>query len=431
MHWTHQYRVPTVERVTELRPSPTPWAGHAAGSTGYRRIVVALFAAGVATFAQLYSVQAVLPAVAGDLGVDPSRAALGVSVATGALAVSVVGWSALADRVGRVPAMVASVLAATLLGLAVPAAPGLAGLLLLRALQGAVLGGLPAVAMAYLAEEVQAGQVARAAAAYVAGTSIGGLSGRIVSSSVADLTSWRWGVAAVALLGVAATAVFCALVPRSRGFAGRRRAPGEARLLARLSGALSDPGLLVLYGQALLMMGAFVTVYNYLGFRLLAAPFSLSQTVVGLLFVTYLAGTASSALAGRLAERSSRLRVLLGSGAVFAAGCLLTLSSALPVVVAGLVLLTAGFFAAHATASGWTGARAQPGVRAQASALYTFGYYLGSSVLGWLGGAFYGAGGWGAVVAFVAGLAALAVLLAGLLAGLVLRREGPTGSMAA
>ncbi|WP_208971237.1 MFS transporter [Kineococcus rubinsiae] len=411
--------------MTELRT--TPWTGHPLGSSGYRRVVVALFAAGVATFAQLYSVQAVLPALAGDLAVDPSRAALGVSVATGALAVGVVGWSALADRVGRVPAMVASVVAASVLGLAVPLAPGLGGLLLLRALQGAALGGLPAVAMAYLAEEVRSSQVAQAAAAYVAGTTIGGLSGRVVSSAVADLTSWRWGVGAVAALGVAATVVFCVLVPRARGFAGRRRAPGEANLVRRLSAALADPGLLVLYAQGLLLMGAFVTVYNYLGFRLLAAPFSLSQTVVGLLFVTYLAGTASSTLAGRLAGRSSRLRVLVGSGAVFAVGCLLTLAASLPVVVAGLVLLTAGFFAAHATASGWTGARARPEVRAQASALYTFGYYLGSSVLGWLGGAFYGAAGWGAVVAFVTALAAVAVLLA----GLVLRRARPAGSMAA
>ncbi|WP_205709250.1 MFS transporter, partial [Kineococcus siccus] len=372
------------------RTSAVPWTGHARDSAGYRRIVVALFAAGVATFAQLYSVQAVLPALAGDLDVTASRAALGVSVATGALAVGVVGWSALADRVGRVPAMVASVVLASALGLAVPVAPGLGGLLVLRALQGAALGGLPAVAMAYLAEEVRAAHVARAAAAYVAGTSVGGLSGRVVSSAVADLASWRWGVGAVAVLGVAATVVFCVLVPRSRGFTGRRRAPGEAGLARRLSAALADPGLLVLYAQALLLMGAFVTVYNYLGFRLLAAPYGLSQTVVGLLFVTYLAGTASSALAGRLAERTSRLTVLLAAGAAFAAGCLLTLAGPLPLVVAGLVLLTAGFFAAHATASGWTGARARPGVRAQASALYTFAYYLGSSVLGWLGGAFWG-----------------------------------------
>jgi YNFM family putative membrane transporter len=409
----------------DARTGTPPWLGHERGTPGYRRIVVALFAAGVATFAQLYSVQAVLPSLASGLHLGASEAALGVSVATGALAVSVVGWSALADRVGRVPAMVASVVLASLLGLAVPLAASLGPLLVLRALQGAALGGLPAVAMAYLAEEVHAREVALAAGAYVSGNSVGGLTGRIVSSGVADLLGWRWGVAAVALVGLAATVVFCVLVPRSHGFVRHRRVSGPP-LRARLRRALSDPALLALYAQALLLMGGFVTVYNYLGFRLLAAPFSLSQTLVGLLFVVYLAGTLSSSVAGRLAAHG-RLRVLLGAVAVFAVGCVLTLSTQLVVVVVGLVLLTAGFFAAHAVASGWVGARAEPGVRAQASALYTFAYYAGSSVVGWLAGFAFSGGGWVVVVGVVTGLAVVAAVLA----TLGLRGRTAAGSMGA
>ncbi|WP_337063377.1 MFS transporter [Kineococcus sp. G2] len=405
-------------------PGALPAAGHEPGSPAARRVVAALFAAGLATFAQLYSVQAVLPALAGGLRVSAAHAALSVSVATGALALSVVGWSALADRVGRVPVMVVSALAATAVGLVVPWVPGLGALLLLRAVQGAALGGLPAVAMAYLAEELAAGQVARAAAAYVAGTSLGGLSGRVVSALVADLAGWRWGVAAVAVLGAAGTAVLCAVVPRAQGFAPRRRT--GPHLVRRLREALADPALLALYAQGALLMGGFVTVYNYLGFRLLAPPFSLSQTVVGLLFVVYLAGTASSAVAGRFAARG-RLPVLLAATGVFAAGALLTLADALVLVGAGLVLLTAGFFAAHAVASGWVGARARPGARAQASALYTFGYYAGSSVLGWAGGVVMGAGGWSGAVTGVVALAAAAALVAALL----LRRDAAAGSMGA
>ncbi|WP_432545370.1 MFS transporter [Kineococcus sp. SYSU DK004] len=389
-----------------------PWTGHPHGSRGYRRATLALSAAGVATFAQLYSVQAVLPALADEWGGTASHAALSVSVATGALAVSVVGWSALADRAGRVPAMALSLLVATAVGLAVPLAGGLGQLLVLRALQGAALGGLPAVAMAYLAEELRGRDVAPAAAAYVAGTSLGGLSGRLVSSAVADLAGWRWGVAAVALLAAAATAVFAALVPRARGFARRRRADGGPRLAHRVRAALAAPGLLALYAQALLLMGGFVTVYNYLAFRLLDAPYSLSQTLVGSLFVVYLAGTWSSAAAGRWAARAGRLRVLTVAVALFAAGTALTAAAPLPLVVAGLVVLTAGFFAAHAVASGWVGALAPPGVRAQASALYTFGYYAGSGLLGWLGGYAFAAGGWPAVVAAVVACAVLALVLA-------------------
>ncbi|PRY10756.1 MFS transporter [Kineococcus rhizosphaerae] len=407
----------------------TPWLGHERGTPGYRRLVVALFAAGLATFAQLYSVQAVLPAMASGLHVGASASALGVSAATGALAVSVVGWSALADRLGRVPVMVTSVVLATLLGLVVPLATSLAPLLALRALQGAALGGLPAIAMAYLAEEVHAREVALAAGAYISGNSLGGLTGRIVSSAVADVAGWRWGVAAPAVVGLVATVVFCALVPRSRGFVRHRSTTGPTAgegLRSRVRQALADPGLLALYAQALLLMGAFVTVYNYLGFRLVEPPFSLSQAVVGLLFVVYLAGTLSSSVAGRLAARG-RLRVLLGALAVFATGCLLTLAQSIVVVVAGLVLLTAGFFAAHSVASGWVGARARPRVRAQASALYTFAYYAGSSVVGWLAGFAFGAGGWTVVVGVVVALAVCAAVLA--LLGLRGRTEA--GSMGA
>ena len=45
-------------------------------------MLLALLCAGVATFAQLYSVQGVLPLMAAELGVDAARAALGVSAAT-------------------------------------------------------------------------------------------------------------------------------------------------------------------------------------------------------------------------------------------------------------------------------------------------------------------------------------------------------------
>lgn len=81
------------------------WAGHAHGTPGYRRMILALFAAGVATFAQLYSVQGVLPELARDLEVSESQAALAVSSATLGLAVAVLAWSAAADRFGRLRTM--------------------------------------------------------------------------------------------------------------------------------------------------------------------------------------------------------------------------------------------------------------------------------------------------------------------------------------
>ena len=58
-------------------------------------------------------------------------------------------------------------------------------------------------------------------------------------------------------------------------------------LSTTLAGNLADTGLLRLYLIGFALMGAFVTVYNYLTFRLSAAPFGLSTSVIGALFTVY------------------------------------------------------------------------------------------------------------------------------------------------
>ena len=390
------------------------WAGHARGSRGYRGVLVGLAAAGVATFAQLYSLQGVLPELAADLEISAAAAALTVSAATLGLAVSVIPWSAAADRFGRLPVMRLAILAAVLLGLAVPLSPNLPVLLLLRFVEGLALGGIPAVALAYLSEEVSRRHAAVAAGSYVSGTTLGGLAGRILASPLAEATNWRLGVGAVSLLAAAAAVVFMLTAPRQLGFRRLHRRPGHG-LAARLLAHLRDRHQVSLYLQGFLLMGGFVAVYNYLGFRLGAAPFNLPQSLASSLFLAYLAGTWSSraagALAGKLHSRGGRRTVLLASIAVMAAGLALTVVAWLPAVIAGLVIFTAGFFAAHSIASGWAPYLATEG-RAQASSLYNLFYYAGSSVLGFAGGFFFEGWGWAGLSAFVGMLVVLAAVAA-------------------
>ena len=291
------------------------------------------------------------------------------------------------------------------------ACPSFAGILVLRVLEGFALGGLPALALTYLHEEVNRAHAAVAAGTYVSGTSIGGLLGRLVAARATSWLGWRWGVGAVVLLSALAAVAFMLLAPAARGF---RRVPGDSREpLARAVWLnLRSPSMLVLYGQGFLLMGGFVTIYNYLAFRLRAAPFHLSATVTSLLFLAYLAGTWSSRRAGAAAARHGRLAVLLVSVAVMIGGTLLTLVPVLACVLAGLVILTIGFFGAHAIASGWTAASATVG-RAQATSLYNLFYYLGSSIVGWLGGIVFTRDGWDATALAVAGLAVIAATWAG------------------
>ncbi|MBT2507288.1 MFS transporter [Streptomyces sp. ISL-98] len=367
----------------------------APSAPGYRRMSFALFVAGVATFALLYSTQALLPLISGDFGVSASAASWTVSAATGALALFVLPLSALSERFGRARMMTASLVIAVVVGMLVPFAPSLEWLVALRAVQGAALAGLPASAMAYLAEEVRPKALVGAIGLFVAGNSIGGMSGRIVTGWVAQLWGWRAALAAVGLMAVVCVVVFRLMLPKARHFA-----PGSLnpRALAKtVRGHLADPLLMRLYAIGALFMTVFGAVYTVIGYRLVEAPFSLPQGVVGSVFLVYLVGTVSSAAAGKLVARMGRRGALYLAVSTTAAGLLLSLSDALALVLLGLVLITAGFFAGHAVASSSVSRTAKTG-RAQASALYQSAYYLGSSAGGTLGAIAFHAGGWAGTV---------------------------------
>jgi predicted MFS family arabinose efflux permease len=389
------------------------WAGHRRGSREYRRLLAALFCAGIATFAQLYSPQGVLPQISADLGVGAASAALMVSACTIGLAIGVIPWSMIADRIGRVKAMSVSVITSSVLGLLTPFAPSFQLLLGGRLLEGLLLGGVPAIAIAYLTEEISSEHAARAAGTFVSGTSIGGLLGRVVAGPVTDIATWRIGMFTVAVLCAAAAAGFVKLAPQSGGFTpsyGRSANP-EGGLGHRLLVNLRSPRQLALFAQGFLLMGGFVAVYNYLAFRLTAAPYHLPVTVVSLIFLAYLAGTCASTLAGAMATRFGRKAVLLASIAIMIAGVSITLCSNLLLILVGLAVGTIGFFGAHAIATGWAGRAATVG-KAQASSLYNLFYYAGSSIVGWFGGIALAHAGWTGVALTVFILAGVAAAVA-------------------
>ncbi|HWS34537.1 MAG TPA: MFS transporter [Actinoplanes sp.] len=373
----------------------------------YRRASLALFAAGVATFALLYSTQALLPELSAAFAVTPAQSSWSLSAATLGLGVALLITGPLSERLGRTPLIHLSLGLSALVGVACAVAPNWHVLLGLRLLQGVTLAGLPAVATAYLREELPSNVQARAAGLYIGGNALGGMSGRLISAAVAESYGWRWALAAVAAVGLVCAALVLVLLPASRNFVVRRAATMSRR-------AFTDPALLSLYGIGALAMGAFVAVYNAMGFRLTSAPFLLGAGAAGLVFLVYPAGTVSSAIAGRLADRFGRRAVMPFGSLLTAAGLLLTLPDNLVTTVTGLAVMTAGFFCVHGVASGWVPVRAHAGgvPAAQAASLYLFAYYAGSSLFGNLAGTAWSHGAWQSVVL----LAAVCVLASGLLA---------------
>lgn len=383
------------------------WLGHVPKTTGFRRLMIGLFFAGVATFAQLYSPQGLLPLIASDLNVSADQAALIISASTIGLAVSVIPWSFVGDRLGRKPAMRISIVAACVFGLCATVAPEFGWIIFFRALEGMALGGVPALAMAYLNEEVHPAVAGQSAGTFIAGTVVGGLIGRLIATPLGEWYHWRLGIGIVLVMAVASAICFLLLTPTALRFQPTKSTVRQA--FGSIMKNLRSPVLLVMYLHGLALMGGFIAIYNYLGFHLLGEPFNLPVSIVSLLFLAYVVGTVTSPWAGRLASKYGPSRVLMVLGLTMTGSILLTVVSSIWIVLIGLVLFTGAFFGAHSVASGWAGAAAEGG-KAQSTALYNLCYYTGSSVFGWLGGIFLLNYGWSGTVAMTAGLSGIAFL---------------------
>lgn len=394
-----------------------------------RAAAAALFAAGFATFTLLYCVQPLLPEFCARFGLTPAASAWALSSATLALAFGLLGAAAASDRFGRLRVMTASLFAAGALGVACAAAPDFRALLLLRAALGLALAGVPSLAMTLVAETLPRAAAQAAIGQFIAGSAFGGMSGRFIAAQLLDWGGWRCALLGIAAISLVAAAGFRLLAPAGApdghvagttaqaGRAAARRG-GLVRIAAHLRDGQTAPLLLL----AALLMGAFVSEYNFVAFRLQAPPLNLSARASGWVFLLYSLGIASSALSGRALARRGALAIIVAGLLLMILGAAISLASGLGPLICGTGCITMGFFAAHSAASATVAAQSvrahnvrDHGVsgRAQASALYSTFYYLGSALLGPLGGVvFHGAGAAG-LAAYTGALPLLGLACAG------------------
>lgn len=385
-----------------LQPDQTEAAGAAASGTR-----AALFVGGFTTFCLLYYVQALLPIFSWEFGVSPTQSSLALSLTTGVMAFALLLAGALSDAVGRKRIMFYSLFLSSALTLAMAFTPNWAMLLAVRLFMGISLCGVQSVAMAYMSEELDRSAFAPTLGLFIGGSALGGMFGRLFASVVADHLGWRTAVAMIGLTGLCAALYFKRALPPSQNFVPRGHIWKHLR--TDLSGILADKGLLALFVVGFVVMSGFVTIYNYISYRLLSAPFSLSQTSVGFVFVVYVFGSIGAALAGRLVNSYRRDQLLWIFQIAMLAGILLTLADALSLILLGLAILTFGMFASHSVASGWVSFRARRS-KAFAASLYLFAYYQGGSLIGAVGGLFYQEAGWVGIVVLTTALGLLGVL---------------------
>ncbi len=385
------------------------------GTSAFHKTNLALFTGGCITFANLYCLQTLLPEFTREFHISPTLASLSMSLTTIALAISMLLAGSLSEVWGRKSIMTFSMFAASILAVLMAFTPNFHFLLIVRILLGIVLAGLPSIAMAYLGEEIEPSSLGVAMGLYISGNGLGGLGGRIITGMLTDFFNWRIALAGIGVLSIVASFIFWLTLPPSKNFHPRKLEVGN--LMKSMIRLLKDPGLLCLYGIGFVLMGSNVTMFNYIGFHLMVPPYSLSQTLIGWIFIVYIIGTFSSAWMGQMADKYDRRKVLLILLLVLFLGACITLNHNLWIKIVGIAIFTFGFFGCHSIASSWVGRRATHN-KAQASSLYLFFYYVGSSVVGTAGGTFWTTFGWGGVISMIACFLAIAILLSILLSRL-------------
>jgi MFS transporter, YNFM family, putative membrane transport protein len=375
----------------------------------YRRTNRALFFGGFSCFALLYCVQPLMPVFARDFHVSPSQSSLSLSLTSGLLAPTMILVGAFSEARGRKAIMVVSLFASAVITLLSAFATQWNVFLAARALAGITFAGLPAISMAYLSEEMHPTSIGLAMGLAIGGNGLGGMIGRLLASFLADVASWRWAMGIIGVIGLVGATIFWRTLPPSRHFVRRPLRP--VALLTTFIQQFRDVRLLALFAEGFLLMGAFVTTYNYATYHLLDAPYLLSQSATGLIFFVYIGGVFASAWIGSLADRVGRGRMLVLMLALMLLGVGFTALRPLPFVVLGIATVTFGFFGGHSVASSWVGLHAH-NAKAQASALYLFFYYVGSSLAGGVGGLFWEHWRWTGVAGFVAGMVVLGLAIA-------------------
>lgn len=379
------------------------------GTRPFLAILFSLFLAGFAIFSSLYCVQPMMPIFANFFHVSPTHSSFPLSFSTIALAIGLLFTGLISDRFGRKPVMVTALFLAASLSIISSIFPLWEIFLLNRVLIGLSVSGVAAVAMTYIGEEIEQKDIGFAMGLYISGTAIGGMGGRLIAGVLIDYISWQNAMMIIGIINLCIATAFFLLLPASQHF--QAYPIRFNRFYESFVKNLADPKLRILFLQGFILMGCFVSIFNYMSYHLLEEPYQLSQTWIGLISIAYLAGIYSSPRAASWGKRFGRAKVLPSMLIMMLLGLLIMLIPAFWSVILGLIIFTFAFFAAHSAASSWVSVQSLQ-YRAVGSSLYLFCYYLGSSILGSSSGLVWEMSGWMGLTSFIAVILMIGLFLA-------------------
>lgn len=364
-------------------------------SKEFRKIARGMFLSGLSCFMQLYLFQPILPAIGREFSINPAESSLTVSFSTIGIAAGLFAGALFADRISRKRLIGLALICSSILTVLSSFVTLFPMLILMNMLKGFFLSGSASVAMTYIAEEIHPSALGKATSLYITGNAIGGMSGRIAATLITGWLSWRWATGVVGTICFIFGALFVIEAPASKHFKPYRT--NTIKHLKAMGMHLGNPLLLSMYILAGLYLGSFVSIYNYLAFRMQAAPFFLPHEILASIYLMYIVGSAGSMSAGVLTDKFSSQNALPAIVSLLLVGLLLMLTSNLVLVILGLGIFTASFFGAHTTASKIV-AQYSPKARPVSISLFLLFYYAGSSLLGTSSGVIMHNYGWAAFI---------------------------------
>ncbi|MCA1974175.1 MAG: MFS transporter, partial [Caenispirillum sp.] len=228
---------------------------------------IAVFAAGAVSFLNLYATQSLLPELARVFDASEAAVALTVSAATISVALVAPFAGTLADAVGRKRMVVAAVLLLLVPTLLAAQAASLHELIVWRLLQGLCLPAIFAVTVAHISEQWPVDERADVTALYMAGSVLGGFSGRFVSAMIEPVAGWRFAFVALALITTLCAVILVRWLPKDAPQAGGRRS-GIGAVLDAWRGHLTNGRLLAVCVVGFLMLFFLQAVFTWVNFHL-------------------------------------------------------------------------------------------------------------------------------------------------------------------
>lgn len=358
------------------------------------RIRWGMFFGGFSAFTLLYACQPLMPMLAIEFNLTATQASWVLSISMIALAISLLVISFLSSFVNHVTLMSSALLCAAIAMLCCATSDSFNQLLGFRALLGIALGGLPAVAATFLSQQIERGQLPKVIGFYIAGTALGGMTGRIIAALLSELLGWRATFVVFGVLGCLSAFVFIKLLALAeKNVTASFNWNFLSAIGKTLNTQLQQPIYWALFAIGFFLTGSFTGLFNYINFRLQQSPYEISLSALSGLTLLYIFGIWSSFCSAKIVEWFGYAKAISGSLTFMLFGLWITGDSDLILIIIGISIFTFGFFLSHTLCSSYLASLIHLN-KSIITAMYLFCYYLGSSLLGSYSGMAWQAGGW-------------------------------------